>query len=101
MYGEAISDENSGNGSLLNRVKATFLTRAADLAWRAVQAINTRLPEGELPQSQMGSRKDCQEPGTVRSSSGLSQRDRFSLSALRSRNSRREIVEGQRISMWC
>ena len=49
MYGEAISDENSGNGSLLNRVKASFLTRAADLAWRAVQAINTRLPEGELP----------------------------------------------------
>jgi 7,8-dihydro-6-hydroxymethylpterin dimethyltransferase len=49
MYGEAISDENSGNGSLLNRVKASFLTRAADLAWRAFQAINTRLPEGELP----------------------------------------------------
>ena len=49
MYGETISDENRGRGSLLNRVKASILTRAADLAWRAVQAINTRLPEGELP----------------------------------------------------
>lgn len=49
MYGETISDENRGSGSLLNRVKASILTRAADLAWRAVQAINTRLPEGELP----------------------------------------------------
>jgi hypothetical protein len=49
MYGETISDGNSGKGSLLNRVKGTFLTRAADLAWRAVQAVNTRLPEGELP----------------------------------------------------
>ena len=49
MYGETISDASHGSGSLLNRVKASFLTRAADLAWRAVQAINTRLPEGELP----------------------------------------------------
>ncbi|HTY63857.1 MAG TPA: radical SAM protein [Acidobacteriota bacterium] len=30
-------------------MKAGFLTRAADLAWRVVQAVNTRLPEGELP----------------------------------------------------
>jgi uncharacterized radical SAM superfamily Fe-S cluster-containing enzyme len=49
MYGETISDENPHNGSLLNRVKSSFVTRAADLAWRAVQAINSRLPEGELP----------------------------------------------------
>ena len=49
MYGETMSDASHGSGSLLNRVKASFLTRAADLAWRAVQAINTRLPEGELP----------------------------------------------------
>jgi len=49
MYGETISDGNGARGSLLNRVKAGFLTRAADLAWRVVQAVNTRLPEGELP----------------------------------------------------
>ena len=49
MYGETIADASHGSRSLLNRVKASFLTRAADLAWRAVQAINTRLPEGELP----------------------------------------------------
>ncbi|MBP1622163.1 MAG: moaA/nifB/pqqE family protein, partial [Acidobacteria bacterium] len=49
MYGETLPDGNSGNGSPLNRVKAAFLTRAADLAWRVVQAVNTRLPEGQLP----------------------------------------------------
>lgn len=52
MYGETLSEGNNGNRSLLNRVKANCLTRAADLAWRAVQAINKRIPEGELPNPQ-------------------------------------------------
>jgi hypothetical protein len=30
-------------------MKASLLTRTAGLAWKAFQAINTRLPEGELP----------------------------------------------------
>jgi 7,8-dihydro-6-hydroxymethylpterin dimethyltransferase len=50
MYGEVLSEENHGSQSLLNRVKASFLTHAADLAWKIVQAVNTKLPEGELPQ---------------------------------------------------
>jgi 7,8-dihydro-6-hydroxymethylpterin dimethyltransferase len=50
MYGEALSGENSGNGSLLNRVKASVVARVANLAWKAVQAVNTRMPEGDLPQ---------------------------------------------------
>jgi uncharacterized radical SAM superfamily Fe-S cluster-containing enzyme len=49
MYGEVISGEDSRSGSLLNRVKASLVTRIADLAWKAVQAVNTRIPEGELP----------------------------------------------------
>jgi 7,8-dihydro-6-hydroxymethylpterin dimethyltransferase len=31
-------------------MKASLLTKAADLAWKAFQAVNTRLPQGELPQ---------------------------------------------------
>jgi uncharacterized radical SAM superfamily Fe-S cluster-containing enzyme len=50
MYGEALSGENGGNSSLLNRVKASVVAQVANLAWRAVQAINTRMPEGDLPQ---------------------------------------------------
>ncbi|MBN1570078.1 MAG: radical SAM protein [Acidobacteria bacterium] len=49
MYGEAISGGNGGNGSLLNRIKASAVVRIADLAWKSFQAVNTRMPEGELP----------------------------------------------------
>ncbi len=49
MYGEILPDGSGLKGSPLNRVKAALLTQAADLAWRAIQAINTRLPEGQLP----------------------------------------------------
>jgi uncharacterized radical SAM superfamily Fe-S cluster-containing enzyme len=31
-------------------VKASFVVRAAGLAWKAIQAVNTRMPEGNLPQ---------------------------------------------------
>lgn len=49
MYGEVISDEDSGAESLLNRVSASLITRMANLAWKGFQAVNTRVPEGELP----------------------------------------------------
>jgi uncharacterized radical SAM superfamily Fe-S cluster-containing enzyme len=47
MYGERMSGED--NGSLLNRVKASFVARIANFAWNVFQAVNTRIPEGELP----------------------------------------------------
>jgi uncharacterized radical SAM superfamily Fe-S cluster-containing enzyme len=50
MYGEAISGVNAEKRSLLNRVKASFIVRVADLVWKALQAINARMPEGQLPQ---------------------------------------------------
>ncbi len=50
MSGEAIPRENSGQGSLLNRAMASFVAHAAGIVWKAVQAVNTRIPEGELPQ---------------------------------------------------
>ncbi len=50
MFGEAISGENSGRNSLLNRIKASAVARIANLAWKTFQAINTRIPQGELPQ---------------------------------------------------
>jgi 7,8-dihydro-6-hydroxymethylpterin dimethyltransferase len=37
---------------MLNRMKASFITRVANLAWNGFQAINTLMPEGELPQPQ-------------------------------------------------
>ena len=52
MYGEVVSSRESGTGSFLDRAKASFVTRIANLAWNGFQAINTRLPEGELPNPQ-------------------------------------------------
>ena len=50
MYGEMMSEGERDTGSLLDRVRASLVTRIADLAWKTVQAVNTRIPEGELPQ---------------------------------------------------
>jgi 7,8-dihydro-6-hydroxymethylpterin dimethyltransferase len=50
MYGGVTSDGNDGGESALNRVKTSLVTGMANLAWYLFQAINTRLPEGELPQ---------------------------------------------------
>jgi uncharacterized radical SAM superfamily Fe-S cluster-containing enzyme len=49
MYGEAISGQDNETGSFLNGFKASLVTRVADLSWKAFQAINRRIPEGELP----------------------------------------------------
>ncbi len=50
MYGGIMPGQDNGTESLLNRVKASLVTRIADFAWSAVQSINTRIREGELPQ---------------------------------------------------
>jgi uncharacterized radical SAM superfamily Fe-S cluster-containing enzyme len=50
MYGDVQSGENGEKGTFLNRAKASFVAGAAGLAWKAFQAINTRIPEGSLPQ---------------------------------------------------
>ncbi len=52
MNGEAESRESSARGSLLSRAGASFVAHAAGLAWKVVQAINTRIPEGDLSQPQ-------------------------------------------------
>jgi len=49
MYGEVLSGQNGRSGSFMNRVKASLVTGIADLAWKAFQAVNTRVAEGELP----------------------------------------------------
>ena len=36
----------------LNQIRASIVTGLADLAWKAFQAVNTRVPEGDLPQPQ-------------------------------------------------
>jgi 7,8-dihydro-6-hydroxymethylpterin dimethyltransferase len=50
MFGGAVPGNDSGSASGLNRVKTSLVAGVADLAWKALQAINTRIPEGELPQ---------------------------------------------------
>ncbi len=50
MDGE--SQKKKDADTLLNRVKGSFLPKLSDYAWRVFQAINTRLPEGELPRPQ-------------------------------------------------
>jgi 7,8-dihydro-6-hydroxymethylpterin dimethyltransferase len=52
MYGEVLSDADEGRHPILNRMKASLVARMASLVWNGFQAINTRLPEGELPQPQ-------------------------------------------------
>jgi len=49
MYGGVEPGPDGGTESLLNRVKASLVTRVANFAWHAVQAVNTRIREGELP----------------------------------------------------
>jgi uncharacterized radical SAM superfamily Fe-S cluster-containing enzyme len=41
--------ENNQSGSFLNHLGASMVSGCANIAWKAFQAINTRLPEGELP----------------------------------------------------
>ena len=101
MYGETIPDENSGNGSLLNRVKATFLTRAADLAWRAVQAINTRLPEGELPSPKWAPGRIAKSRERSAPPLGFPRDDGFPLSALCSGIKAGDRRRPMRISTRC
>ncbi|NWG12352.1 MAG: radical SAM protein [Acidobacteria bacterium] len=49
---------NEGRGSLLgNWTGSSLVTRISDLAWRAFQAVNTRLTEGELPHPNWAPRK--------------------------------------------
>lgn len=50
MYGGVTSDGNGGGESKLNRMKTSLVTGIADLAWRLFQTVNTRIPEGKLPQ---------------------------------------------------
>ncbi len=49
MYGEVMCEANRATGSVFNFVRAALLTRIAGLAWQAFQAVNTKIPEGELP----------------------------------------------------
>ncbi|NLT67160.1 MAG: radical SAM protein [Acidobacteria bacterium] len=44
-----MSGENDVSGFFPDRVGTSLITRIADVAWKALQLINTRLPEGELP----------------------------------------------------
>ncbi len=49
---------NEGRRSLLGKWTGSSLaSRVSDLAWRAFQAVNTRLPEGELPHPKWAPRK--------------------------------------------
>jgi uncharacterized radical SAM superfamily Fe-S cluster-containing enzyme len=52
MYGGVTSDGNGSGASAFNRIRTSLVTGIADFAWRVFQAINTRIPEGELPQPQ-------------------------------------------------
>jgi uncharacterized radical SAM superfamily Fe-S cluster-containing enzyme len=50
MDEEVLSDADGRRHPFLNRMKASLVTQIANLAWNGFQAVNTRLPEGELPQ---------------------------------------------------
>jgi 7,8-dihydro-6-hydroxymethylpterin dimethyltransferase len=46
---DAESQENKDADTLINRAKSSLLPKISDYVWRLFQAINTKLPEGELP----------------------------------------------------
>jgi 7,8-dihydro-6-hydroxymethylpterin dimethyltransferase len=52
MDGEVLSDANERKHPFLNRIKASLVSRMANLAWNGFQVINALMPEGELPQPQ-------------------------------------------------
>jgi 7,8-dihydro-6-hydroxymethylpterin dimethyltransferase len=52
MDREVLSDANGRRHPFFNRMKASLVTQMANLVWNGFQAINTRIPEGELPQPQ-------------------------------------------------
>jgi len=47
-----MSGEKNGQGLFLDRMKASFVVNMANLVWKGFQAINVRMPEGELPHPQ-------------------------------------------------
>ncbi len=49
MYTDHLFRSDNGNGRLFNWTGSSFVSALSDLAWRAFQAVNRRLPEGELP----------------------------------------------------
>ncbi|HSW40435.1 MAG TPA: hypothetical protein VLL97_13180, partial [Acidobacteriota bacterium] len=49
VNGDAAPTDSSGDVSFPDNVKARLITRAADLAWKMFQAVNSLVPEGTLP----------------------------------------------------
>lgn len=52
MYTDHIVREEGRRSSLWTWAGSSIVTAASDLLWRAFQAVNRRLPEGELPHPQ-------------------------------------------------
>ncbi len=50
MYTEQLFRNGSGRAYLRNRLLSHAISGVSDVAWKIFQGINTRLPEGELPQ---------------------------------------------------
>ncbi len=46
---EEMPQENNQSGSFLKRFGSAMISGMANFAWNAFQAVNTRLPEGDLP----------------------------------------------------
>jgi hypothetical protein len=49
MYPDHFPRDESTRSPLWNWAGSSLVTGASDLLWRAIQAVNTRLPEGRLP----------------------------------------------------
>jgi hypothetical protein len=49
MYTDHLFRDQSGRGRIFNWTGSAFISRLANHTWNAFQAINRRLPEGELP----------------------------------------------------
>jgi hypothetical protein len=49
MYPDHFPHDESTRSPLWNWAGSSLVTGASDLLWRAIQAVNTRLPEGRLP----------------------------------------------------
>lgn len=49
MYSDHIVRDGGSHSPLWNWAGSSLVTAASDLLWRAIQAVNKRIPEGQLP----------------------------------------------------
>ncbi len=89
MFSDQFRRGESEKGKLTGVKGSKLLSNLSDVAWKAFQSVNTRLPEGEAITSEVGPGPAAEILRTHLAAARLPTRDRQPLSALRQGSSRR------------